>query len=293
MSCFRFRWLSSLALGAALVIAGPPVAAQVAQAPRPAPVADTQDARKVREDLMQILKKYPPSLGRILKLDPGLMQNDAYLTPYKDLGTYLAQHPEIHRNPNFYLEPVEGYYGGYYRSESSQIWENITIGAAVFFVVTTVLSALAWIVRTLIDYRRWHRLSKVQADAHAKLLDRFTANDELIAYVQSPAGTKFLQSAPITLDPGAQSLGAPFARILWSIQAGLVLGAGGLGLYFVSGRVDPEVSEPLMTTGVLALSLGFGFVASAVVSFLLSKRLGLFDSNASLFGNKNREPRDA
>ena len=49
---------------------------------------------------MQILKKYPPSLGRILKLDPGLMQNDAYMAPYKDLATYLAQHPEVHRNPD-------------------------------------------------------------------------------------------------------------------------------------------------------------------------------------------------
>jgi hypothetical protein len=290
MPRFRFRWMSSLVLGAVLVIVGPPAFAQSAPAPRSA-VIETQDARKVREDLMQILKKYPPSLGRILKLDPGLMQNDAYMAPYKDLATYLAQHPEVPRNPTFYLEPIEAYYGGYYRSESGQIWENIMIGAVVFFVVTTVLSALAWIVRTLIDYRRWHRLSKVQAEAHAKLLDRFTANDELIAYVQSPAGAKFLQSAPIALDPGAQSLGAPFSRILWSIQAGLVLGAGGLGLYFVSGRVDPEVSQPLFATGVLAVSLGVGFVASAVVSFLMSQRLGLFDSTVSLLGNR-REPRD-
>ena len=290
MPRFRFRWMSSLVLGAALVIVGPPAFAQSAPAPRPV-VVETQDARKVREDLMQILKKYPPSLGRILKLDPGLMQNDAYMAPYKDLATYLTQHPEVHRNTTFYLEPIEAYYGGYYRSESGRIWENIMIGAIVFFVVTTVLSALAWIVRTLIDYRRWHRLSKVQAEAHAKLLDRFTANDELIAYVQSAAGAKFLQSAPIALDPGAQSLGAPFARILWSIQAGLVLGAGGFGLYFVSGRVDPEVSQPLFTTGVLAVSLGVGFVASAVVAFLMSKRLGLFDSNLSLLGNR-REPRD-
>ena len=107
-------------------------------------------------------------------------------------------------------------------------------------------------------------------------------------------GAPRVHEGRVTLDPGAQSLGAPFARILWSIQAGLVLGAGGMGLYFVSGRVDPEIMQPLYTTGVLALSLGFGFVLSAVVSFLLSKKLGLFDANASLFGgNGRRDPRDA
>ena len=291
MSRFRFP-AATLLVGALLLTVGPPVFAQATQTPRPALEA-TQDARKVRQDLMELLKKYPPSLGRILKLDPGLMQNDAYMAPYKELAAYVTQHPEVHRNPSYYLEQIEAYYGGSYRSESGRIWESIMIGATVVFVVITVLSALAWIVRTLIDYRRWHRLSKVQSEAHAKLLDRFTANDELIAYVQSPAGAKFLQSAPIALDPGAQSLGAPFARILWSVQAGLVLGAGGLGLYFVSGRVDPEVMQPLFTTGVLALSLGLGFVASAAVSFALSKRLGLFDSTASLLGTGRRDARDA
>lgn len=292
MSYFRFRFVPAFLLSTALVAVGPPAFAQVAQPVRPA--VEAQDARKVRQDFVDVVKKYPPSLGRILKLDPGLMQNDAYVAPYPALMAFLKEHPEIHRNPAFYLEPIEGnYYSNYYRSESAQIWENMMIGVSVFFVVTTILFTLAWIVRTLIDYRRWHRLSRVQAEAHAKLLDRFTANDELIAYVQSPAGAKFLQSAPISLDPGAQTLGAPFARILWSVQAGLVLGAGGLGLYFVSGRLVEEVSQPVFTMGVLALSLGVGFVMSAVVSFLLSKKLGLFEPAASFVRPDRHEPRDA
>jgi hypothetical protein len=272
---------------AALVTVGPPAFAQATQAPR-VTVIETQDARKVREDLMQILKKYPPSLGRILKLDSGLMQNDAYMAPYKDLATFLAQHPEVHRNPTFYLEPIEAYYGGYYQSESGRIWENIMIGAVVFFVVTTVLSALAWIVRTLIDYRRWHRLSKVQAEAHAKLLDRFTANDELIAYVQSPAGAKFLESAPIALDPGAQSLGAPFARILWSIQAGLGWARRSRTL-LRGGRVDPESRSRCSQPASRGVAGSGSSPCGGVVSHV--KRLGLFDSTVSLPGNR-REPRD-
>ena len=144
-----------------------------------------------------------------------------------------------------------------------------------------------WIVRSLIDYRRWARLSKVQAEAHNKLLDRMTANEELLAYVQSPAGSRFLQSAPITLEPGARSIGAPFGRILWSVQAGLVLAAGGFGLQYVSGRVINEAAQPIFAMGVLAVALGVGFVLSAVVSYVLSRRLGLFDNSAAA-GDKER-----
>jgi hypothetical protein len=263
------------------------VVAQTAAAPKSA--AETLDANAVRREFMEVMRKYPPAVSRVLKLDPSLLNNDSYLTPYPALVAYLAQHPDVRRNPSFYFEPVDGGYYGSYRSESRQIWENMMVSVAVITVVGTILATLAWIIRTLIDYRRWHRLSKVQSEAHAKLLDRFTANDELIAYVQSPAGAKFLQSAPITLDPGTRTLGAPFSRILWSVQAGLVLAAGGLGLYYVSGRVEPDVMQPLFAMGVLAMSLGVGFVISAAVSFGLSRKLGLFDGPAAVLHDDRRE----
>jgi hypothetical protein len=115
-------------------------------------------------------------------------------------------------------------------------------------------------------HRRWGRLAKVQAEAHTKLLDRFTANDELIAYVQSPAGSQFLQSAPIALDPGARRMGAPFNRILWSVQAGLVLGMAGLGLRFISGSKDPAC----IIGGCLIASFA-SVVAGVTAAHLLSR----------------------
>jgi hypothetical protein len=136
-------------------------------------------------------------------------------------------------------------------------------------------------VRSLIDYRRWGRLARVQADAHTKLLDRFTANDELIAYVQSPAGSQFLQSAPIALDPGGRRLGAPFNRILWSVQVGLVLAMAGVGLRYVSSSLTDEgAREPMYALGVMGLALGGGFLLSAGVAYFLSRKLGLFEAHA-------------
>ena len=276
------RLFLAFSLAAALVaVLAPPVQAQT-QTAGPAAVDSTQRAEEVRSQFMAVMKKYPPELGRILKLDPGLFHNEAYMAPYPALKTFVAQHPEIPRNPSYYLE---NYYSGSfsYRSPGSEMFENLAIGVSVFAVTLVVLGGFGWFVRTLVDYRRWQRLSKVQAETHTKLLDRFTANDELLAYVQSAAGSKFLQSAPITLDSGAGSraISAPFGRILLSAQAGVVLAAAGLGLYYVSGRVDQEMVQPLYTLGIFSLFVGIGFIASAALSFVLSKRLGLFDPPAT------------
>ena len=277
MSAHR-RSASALLLGLVLTVFGPAALAQVPAGQAPASQAPGSSARDVREQFMAVMKRYPPELGRMLKQDGGLFYNEPYMAPYPALKAFIAQHPDVARNPAYYLESVQVNYWD--RTAGQEMWQDITTGVAIFTVVGTILFAFTWIVRTLIDYRRWHRLSKVQAETHTKLLDRFTANDELMAYVQSPAGSHFLQSMPIALDPGSRAISAPFGRILLSAQAGVVVAAAGMGLYYVSGRVDPELMQPLYTFGVLALFVGAGFVVSAALSYVLSKRLGLFDPPA-------------
>ena len=95
--------------------------------------------------------------------------------------------------------------------------------------------------------------------------------------MQTPAGRRFLESAPIALDPASRPLGAPFSRVLWSVQAGVVLALGGVGLLFISRRAIPDIAQGLSAIGVLALALGAGFILSAAIAYLLSSRLGLFD----------------
>lgn len=247
---------------------------------------EAPDAERTRQQLRELLEKYPPSLGRVLKLDTSLLTNEAYLAPYPALAGFLAQHSEVRRNPAFFLEwiNVQGD-NSYYRNDATtqayRLWGDVLGGLAGITILIIVVTALGWLIRFLVDYRRWHRLSKVQAEAHNKLLDRMTANEELLTYVKSPAGSRFLESAPITLDAGARRIGAPFSRILWSVQAGLVLGAAGFGLQYVAAHVDPEVTQPIYAMGVLAVALGIGFVLSAVVSYVMSKRLGLFEPPAA------------
>ena len=102
--------------------------------------------------------------------------------------------------------------------------------------------------------------------------------------MQTTAGRRFLELAPISLDAASRPLGAPLNRILWSVQAGVVLALGGVGMLLISRRTVPEVAGPVMAVGILAMAIGAGFAVSAVVAWVLSKRLGLLEPKAPADG---------
>jgi len=247
------------------------------------------NAFETRQRLEAILREYPPFLSAVLKLDPSLLTNETFLAPYPNIAEFLMQHPEITQNPSFFVGSLQvgrfNSWDGGFREEtpaerSRRFFEMLMGGLAAFTGGIILLSVLTWAVKTFIDHRRWLRISKVQSEVHSKLLDRFTSNQDLLAYVQSPAGRHFLESAPIALDPGARAVGAPLSRILFSVQAGTVLAVGGLGLHLVSQSLTvdyADVAQSLSIVGIFALALGIGFVLSAVVSYALSRRLGLLD----------------
>jgi hypothetical protein len=241
------------------------------------------DAEQTRERLRQLLERHPPSLADVLRLDPTLLTNTDYLAPYPELAAFLTEHPEVAHNPAFYIGTPQGSpWERDPRAGVMRMWEEVMQGLMILCVIGVITGVLVWLVRTLVDYRRWLRLTRIQTETHTKLMDRLTSHEDLLAYMQTPAGRRFLESAPIALDAASRPLGAPLSRVLWSVQAGAVLGLGGVGMLFVSRRAMPEVGEGLWTIGVLALALGAGFLVSAVVAYLLASRLGLFDTRASL-----------
>lgn len=273
--------LSVPALAAARQRAVAPVERpDTAQTPPQAFVSQDHDAGETRERLEELLRKLPPAVGRVLRTDPSLLGNESYLAPYPTLAAFLKQHPEVRNSPGFFFEhigPMEFYKPSEPESQGIRVWRDLIQFFAISSTFLVVTGTLIWIIRTLVEQRRWNRASKVHTEVHNKLLDRFTANEDLLAYMQTAAGKRFLESAPLSLDAPARPMGAPLSRILWSVQVGVVLAAGGLGLLFVSGRVLEEVAQPLFAIGVLALAVGAGFVVSAGASFLLSRRLGLFE----------------
>jgi hypothetical protein len=286
------RTLAATLLMTALLSGLPPgaLAAQARQAPAraesqaivpaPAPaIVDDQDARQTRERLRQIFEQYPPSVAQVLRLDPTLLTRPEYLAPYPMLAAFLGQHPEIAHNPLFFVGETRFNSPETDKARAMNMAEDVLGGLALLIVFAGVVSFLSWLLRAVIDYRYWLRASKIQTEAHAKIFDRLTTNDEVLAYVQSPAGQRFLTSTSVSMD-APRSVAAPVSRILWSVQAGIVLALAGVGLWFAKSNVIEEISDLLRIASILAVALGAGFVISAFVSYALSNRLGLLDAPA-------------
>ena len=278
---------SGLALGAPQARqAQPPVAPAVRQAAPQASVLyqSSQDARQTRQALKQVLSRYSPSVARVLSLDPLLLQNTAFLEPYPDLAAFLAQHPEVTRNASYYfVEFRPDYYDAPDRdTQAIRMWSGFFAGLTVFLVFCVVTGVLVWLIKTVGDNRRWSRLFKAQTEARNKLLDRFGTNEDLLAYIATPAGKRFLESTPIDLGPSSYSVGGPMRRILWATEVGVVLACGGGGLMIARQNLPGELPQMMWLIAVFAISLGIGFILAAGASYLLSRRMGILGPAVSL-----------
>jgi hypothetical protein len=257
-----------------------PPAAVFAQNREEVRVIETENARETRERLREILNEYPPSVGQVLRLDPSLLTRQDYMAPYPRLAAFVSQHPDIVHNPSFYLGDAPLSAPDNNRAAAMRLANDIAgwvFGGTIFAIV---VGFLVWVIRTVVEYRAWRHATKVQTDAHAKIFDRLTSNDELLAYVQSPTGQRFLgvgAQQPALSRPSARALGAPIGRILWSVQAGVVLAAGGVGLWLARTHVIEELAQGFDVVAMLAVAVGIGFVLSALVAYGLSSRLGLIE----------------
>ena len=240
---------------------------------------DPSDARRVRAQFDELLKQHPPGLRTVFQADHSLLQRADYLTPYPRIAEFLKQHPEIARDPQYFVGSLDDWRRNRPETPAEQaleMLEGVLAGLAVFTGLMTVLFVLATLVKQAIGHRRWSRQSKVQTEVHSKILDRLQSNDELLAYIQTPAGQRFLQSGPSPMaDVEPKTLSAPFGRIFWSVQVGVVLLALGIGFWFVQRNVMVEIAPVFSSMGVIAAALGIGAICSGVVSYLLSVRFGL------------------
>lgn len=236
------------------------------------------DSRQIRERLREVLHSLPPDVGKVLKLDPSLWRNETYLNTYPSLKAFVAAHPEVAHNSRFYLEEIWIPSDPLPETAGTRMWNDMMAALGVIFGVSAAIFVFTWLIRTVINYRRWSRLARVQTEVHSKLLDRFASNAEVMAYINTTAGRKFLEAAPIPIEEGArQVVNSPVNRVLLSVQVGLVMFAGGIGMRLVGGTVaDKEAASAFAGFGLLAMSIGAGFIVAAIVSMILSRRLGLW-----------------
>ena len=229
---------------------------------------------RTRGEFREVLNRYSNQMSTLLALEPSLLSNEEFLQGHPDLAAFIAKHPEVAQHPNQFVDSPQSVRA---QSGFGEILENLMI----FGIFVFIAAVLAWLVRTIIEQKRWSRLSSQQAEVHNKILDRFGNTEELMQYIKSPAGTKFLESAPIPLhtEPVAAAItakGAPVARVLRSIQIGIIVAAAGFGMLLVSFRFDRGTAADLFAMGTIGLCIGGGFIASALVSLFMSRKLGVW-----------------
>lgn len=286
------RFAAALAISTALLSFAPvPLTAQTGSQPPAArqqgeAYAPVQDAEQLRQEFREALSRYPRNVGRVLRMDPTLFNDPEYLAGYPAIAQFVAQYPQITRNPEFYLEGYGTSYADSFPQDASaraiDTFGTFLEGLVIFMVVGAITLGMLWLIKSIVEHRRWLRMSKIQTEVHTKLLDRFSSSDELLAYMKTPAGSRFLESAPISValntDPPKRAVSAPLNRIIWSVQAGVVLVLAGGGLLFGRNQIGvEEVRTMLYLMGVFGVFVGIGFILSALASYGLSRRLGLVD----------------
>jgi hypothetical protein len=299
---FFQRALCGIAMMAA-VSAGSVCAQSHANTPPATPtVTTTADAGATQEKLLMLLR-VSPTLSNVVANDPSLLSNQDYVSHNNpELAQLLQDHPEVGRNPGFYLFSDLEQPGqrrdyqllrpkwGFGPAPDSRHETEIVIDQVGPVLALGCFAVFAfWFTRMISESRRWGRLLKLQSEVHGKLIDRFGNNQELLAYMQTEAGRRFLEAVPLTTESSRQRVPNVVARVLTTLQAGIVMLLLGAGLLLVRNSV-PDGETTMLIFGMIILMPGIGFTISAGVTWVLAKRLGLMpEGRADLAGLTERQ----
>jgi hypothetical protein len=144
------------------------------------------------------------------------------------------------------------------------VLEDAIVGATIGWVV--------WVVFTTL---RRYLVAKTKARLQEKILERITSSDALATLAANDSGRHFLES--ITVEDSQPP--SPFARILFGMQAGLVLLCFGIAILTLHRHIyDPVGGFIIVGTGGIGLGLGFLFASAA--SIFVSRKLGLINSES-------------
>ncbi len=268
--------------------AKPAPAAPIA-APAP-PVPTDRDVAATQAELIKLLR-LSPTLTTVVSRDPSLLSNQDYVAQNNpQLAAFLASHPEVARNPGFYLFTHLHHEGGepddalgrevwpdlFHEPDRRTAMEDFVSNLPPLLAFACFLVALIWMTRVFVENRRWGRIFKLQSEVHGKLIEKFTNNQELALYMETEAGKRFLEAAPIpvSFEAGSQRFPNAVARVLTPVQIGVVLVLLGIGMLSLR-HASPDMDVPMLVLGTVLVMPGLGFIISAGLTWILATRLGL------------------
>lgn len=140
---------------------------------------------------------------------------------------------------------------------------------AVMTGMITAGATIVTVLRALITNVRRARVARAQAEIMNKLVDKVGSSPELGRWLESGGAKQFFEFEAVEKEN-------PRARILNSIQTGLVATGLGAGLMAAGAR-----HEALQAAGIILICVGAGFLVSSGASFALSKSWGLLTPPAA------------
>jgi hypothetical protein len=290
-----------------------PAAAQNSPAPSRQTVAAAAPTEKEIADtqvqLLQLLR-LSPTLTSVVARDPSLLADQQYVARYNpELAQFLQSHPDVARNPEFYLfSRMSGGGGDRGQALERAVWPELAAQAAPpsqthqimedlqpIIILPMLFAAVVLMIRMFVETGRWSRTFKQQNEIHARLIDKFSSSQDLAAYMETEAGKRFLTGLPIAPSAEfAQRMPNAVARVLTPLQAGIVMSLLGIGLFFLR-HAGPDMETPMTVLGTLALMPGIGFILSAAATWVLAHRLGIMPEKqdgqtpAAPFGSQDRQ----
>lgn len=301
-------------VGLALVFAfAVPVAAQTSPAPskQPSP-ASAPTEKEVADTQVQLLQllRLSPVLTSVVARDPSLLADQQYVARNNpELAQFLSSHPDVARNPEFYLFSHLNQ-GGDGRDQALEraVWPEhipppfepgstaaLMDKIAPIIIMPALFLFLIWMIRMFVETGRWNRAFKQQSEIHARLIDKLGTSQDLVAYMETEAGRRFLSASPVPVGVEmGQHIPNTVARVLTPLQVGIVMTLLGIGLLLLR-YAGPDTETPMTVLGTVVLMPGIGFILSAAATWILAHRLGIMpekpaeQTQTAPFGSQDRQ----
>ena len=150
-----------------------------------------------------------------------------------------------------------------------------------FLVFVCMLGALLWLTHVLLENRRWNRIFKLQTDVHGKLIERFGTSQEVLTYMSTDAGKRFLEATPIAVGFERQPASAKPGRARAHAAADRRRDDACLAwACYLFATAFPKAA-PLCLCWNGRADAGLGFIISAGITWVLARHLGLMPESGA------------
>ncbi len=145
------------------------------------------------------------------------------------------------------------------------MFENFAVAFVFCFIAYTIFGSL-----------RRYLVTRAQTSVQEKIFARIDSSQALLDLANNDSGRRFLEAlATERAEPVT-----PYARILYAMQAGIVLSSLGTALLYLH-HVKVSDGPELLVFGTGSVALGVGFLVAAAVSLWFSRQFGLLDRDGS------------